>query len=246
MDNVYGREYYLAAGDATPQQTMPPGELFARCIEVATDHANLLGIGYDNLRARGQSWVLSRVAVEMERYPRVNETYRVETWVDSFNRAFSERCFRLTDAEGRTLGYVRSTWVAIDIEKRTLADISRFDAMRDELIASRPCPAKPCGRHRPLDAEAATARDYTFAYSDIDSNRHVNTVRYVELTADCRSLEFHDTHMARRIEVSFMRECRYGETASILMAARADGRDEVEFRVDGEPRVHFVVEYAAC
>lgn len=240
---IYRREFYLAAGDATPEQSMPIGEVFDRCIEVATDHANALGVGYDNLKEHGQSWVLSRVVIEMERYPVVNETYSVETWIDGFNRAFSERYFRIYDCRGEVIGNARSTWVAIDVEKRTLADISRFDILRDSITTARTCDVKPCGRHRTLSGEDLIMSYHTFSYSDLDSNRHVNTVRYVELLMDQWPLEFHDTHQVKRIEVSFMRECRYGETAELALRRNDSGVSELEFRVGGESRVHFAVKF---
>ena len=241
MDAIYRREFYLAAGDATPQQTMPVGEVFDRCIEVATDHANALGVGYDNLKEHGQSWVLSRVAIEMLRYPKVNEVYSVETWVESFNRAFSERFFRLYDADNAVIGEVRSTWVAIDIEKRTLADISRFDSLRESITTKRETFVKPCSRLRTLVGDDLQYTEHTFKYSDLDSNRHVNTVRYVELLMDRWPLEFHDAHPVQRIEVSFMRECLYGETAELALRNTAENTSQVEFRVCGESRVHFAV-----
>lgn len=240
---IYRREFYLAAGDATPEQAMPIGEVFDRCIEVATDHANALGVGYDNLKQHGQSWVLSRVVIEMVRYPLVNETYSVETWIDGFNRAFSERYFRIYDCNGEVIGNARSTWVAIDVEKRTLADISRFDILRDSITTERKCDVAPCGRHRALSGEDLQLTYHTFGYSDLDSNRHVNTVRYVELLMDQWPLEFHDANQVKRIEVSFMRECRYGETAELALRRVENGPSELEFRVDGESRVHFAVRF---
>lgn len=241
QEPVYSRSYYLAAGDGTPELCLPVGRAVARCIEVATDHANLLGVGYENLKAHGQSWVLSRMVLEMSAYPQVNENYTVETWVDSFNRAFSDRCFRFLDCRGNVVGYSRSTWVAIDLEKRTLADISRFDALRDSITTVRECPVRPCGRHRPV-GEVARVSERTFRYGDIDSNRHVNTVRYVEMLLDCWPMEFHDRNRVGRLEVSFMRECLCGERAELALVEDGD-RAEADIRVEGEPRVHFAVEF---
>lgn len=238
---VYSRNFYLAAGDGTPQLTLPVGRAIARCIEVATDHANLLGVGYENLHAHGQSWVLSRIVLEMESYPRVNETYTVETWVDNFNRAFSERLFRFLSSDGKVCGYARSTWVAIDVEKRTLADISRFDSLKDSITAARQCPIRPCGRHRAV-GEGADLSERTFLYGDLDSNRHVNTVRYVEMLLDRWPLDFHDSHAVGRLEVSFMRECVYGETAVVAVAQQGSGA-QADIMVNGERRVHFSVEF---
>lgn len=235
--SVYTRTYYLAAGEGTPERTMPVGLLFARCIEVATDHANMLGVGFEHLIKYGQSWVLSRMVVEMTEWPRVNENYTIETWVVSLNRAFSDRHFRVLDERNRICGYARSTWVAIDMERRILGDISRLDPLREAITCAVECPVDPCGKHRPLGPEAKPAVTKRFAYSDIDSNRHVNTVRYVEMLMDCYSADFHASHRVRRLEVSFMRECVYGEEGTIYMGA--DGN--AELRVDGERRIHFKI-----
>lgn len=236
MGSVYSRSYYLAAGEGTPEQKMPVGLLFARCIEVATDHANLLGVGFEDLMKHGQSWVLSRMVIEMTDYPRVNEEYKIETWVDSLNRSFTNRNFRILDGCGRVCGYSRSTWVAIDMERRTLGDISRFTSLQEAILAEQECPIAPCGKHRPLPADAQAALTRRFAYSDIDTNRHVNTVRYVEMLMDCFTADFHADHDVVRLEVTFMRECTYGELATIYLLPSTD---DAELRVDESPRIHF-------
>lgn len=234
---VYRRTYYLAAGEGTPERTMPVGLLFARCIEVATDHANLLGVGFDNLIRHGQSWVLSRMVVEMTAYPKVDSEYTVETWVHSFNRAFSDRNFRILDFAGRVLGHARSTWVAIDLERRTLADISRLDPLKASIVTDMECPIAPCGKRRPLGPDAEAVLTRRFAYSDIDSNRHVNTVRYIEMLMDCYGADFHALHLISRLEVTFMRECVYGEDAVICLGPAG----HAELRVAAEPRIHFAL-----
>lgn len=238
---IYSREFYLAAGDGTPEQMLPVGRAVARCIEVATDHANMLGAGYEHLRPLGLSWVLSRIVLEMTDYPKVNETYTVETWVDSVNRAFSDRFFRIIDCRGNVCGYSRSTWVTIDIEKRTLGDLSSLTTLGDAITTGPECPIRPCGRHRPV-SETADVTSHTFRYSDIDSNRHVNTVRYVELLLDRWPLAFHDANRVGRLEVSFMRECICGELAELALA-QTGLNAEATLRVGNEPRVHFALSF---
>lgn len=241
METLCSRSYYLAAGEGTPERKMPVGLLFARCIEVATEHANLLGIGFADLIKHGLSWVLSRMVVEMTDYPRVNETYTIETWVENFNRAFSDRNFRILDSEGRVCGYARSTWVTIDMERRTLGDLSGFSSLGAVVRPDIECPIAPCGRHRALGEDATMTLARRFAYSDIDSNRHVNTVRYIEMLMDCHSADFHADNFISRLEVSFMRECTYGELGEIFI-----GRDgDAELRVGATPRIHFRLAYSA-
>ena len=93
--------YYLTAGEAGAQSSMPLTLLVQRVIEVATEHANALGIGYATLSVHGIAWVLSKISIEMQRYPDINEDYCLTTWIESYNRRFCDRCFAVTGAPGR-------------------------------------------------------------------------------------------------------------------------------------------------
>lgn len=220
---------------------MPLGLFFARCIEVATDHANSLGIGLEQLIKSGHTWVLSRMSVEIRRLPAVNEPYTITTWIESINRSFSERMFAITDAEGNPCAYVRSTWVVLDIENRSLGDISAVVADPAELISDRTMPMTPARRQRPLPANTPEIYGHTFKYCDLDSNLHVNTVRYVELLLNAFPPEFHASRPIERLDVSFIRECYYGEHASLAATESPAGTYEAEIRVGGEPRVRFIM-----
>lgn len=227
---VLTETFYLAAGECGPEREMPLQRVVQRVIEVATHHANDIGVGYDDLIAHGQAWVLSRLAVEMQDYPRINEHYSVTTWVEHTNRYFSERNFMIADGEGRALGYARSVWVAIDIERRAVADISRFECLGDARV-DRPCPIAGVTRLHAI--QHPTRRSlYTFRYSDLDFNRHVNSVRYVEELLNCWDLDFHDTHKPQRLEISFLHEVHCSQTADLLLHDTVSDGGMIETRCD--------------
>ena len=100
-DNRYfSRNYFLTPGECNAQSEMPLWLLVEQIIEVGTLHANSWGVGYARLIEQNRGWVLSRLAVEMKRYPSVNEHYTLTTWVESYNRRFSERLVEITDENG--------------------------------------------------------------------------------------------------------------------------------------------------
>lgn len=216
---IYRHEFFLTAGECDAEGHMPLTLLTARLIQVATEHANSLGIGYADLIGRGIGWVLSRVSIEIGRMAGINETYTVETWIEGSNRLFSERCFRITGGDGETIAMARTTWAAIDFEKRTPSDLT---ALGPILHPDNP-PECPVSRQRkpgplPDDARRET---YTFRYCNLDFNRHVNTVRYIDLILDRWPLEHYDCRSIKRFDIAFHHECRFGETIDIL----TDGAD---------------------
>lgn len=130
--------FSMTAAGASAQGTLPLATLVADVIQVATDHANALGVGYSRLIQDGNSWVLSRLTIEIDRLPRIHEDYSLTTWIEGFNRHFSERNFEIR-ASGATIGHVRTVWVAINISSRRPADLSGI-AHLESTVSSRRCP----------------------------------------------------------------------------------------------------------
>lgn len=218
---LFNSHYNLTAGEADAHSRMPSTLLVERVIEIATRHANSLDVGYDDLRAAGIGWVFSRMSLEIERLPCINEEYALNTWIESYNRRYCERNFDMVDRAGTPIAFVRSTFVAIDMKRRTMADLSAFE--REAIpVLERECPVAPMRRMAPLpsDAEEEPLR---FGYSDIDFNRHVNTVRYLARVLDHWPLSHHDRRAVRRLEMAFHRELLYGDEAVLRVATRDGG-----------------------
>ena len=239
----FSKTFYLAAGECNPQGEMPLTLLMTRIIEVATLHANSWGVGYERLIRDNQAWVLSRVAIEMTEYPKVNTNYKLTTWIEDYNRHFSQRNMRLDDENGKPLGYVRTIWMVIDMNTRSSVDIEKLGYIRDN-VSDIPCPIEPMSRLHPI--EQGHAVDYTFGYMDCDFNRHVNTVRYLSHLMNMFDMDCYDHYFIRRMEISFIKETRYGESAQFViddtdpmdsrLSITANGTDHVRARFLWHPR----------
>ncbi|MDE7160724.1 MAG: acyl-[acyl-carrier-protein] thioesterase [Muribaculaceae bacterium] len=205
--------FFLSAGEVNAEGQLSLPLLTAKIIDIATAHANSLGIGNPAMADSGCGWVLSRLTIEMLDYPRVNDTYTLTTWIEDWNRHFSTRCFRIDDENGTPLGYARSIWMVMNTQTRDNAGLSHLH-LPEEAVAPLPCPIPRQARHTTIPAELID-RGYTFRYTDIDFYRHVNTVRYVNLLLNCFTLDEMDTHSIRRLELSFLHEGHYGHTVEI-------------------------------
>lgn len=223
IDRIFQADFFLTPGECNPQQRMPLTLLINRLIEVATLHANQIGIGFDFLVKENQTWVLSRVAVEMIRYPGVGENYSISTWISSISRLFSERDFEILDGEGKTIGHARTVWAVIDTSTRTVGDISRIGWVK-EIIPDKQSPVEKPSRPHPVASpegpdlpEGYREVKYRFQYTDIDFNRHVNSSRYIELLLNQWSLDYHDANRLSRFEIAYIHEARYNEEATLRL-----------------------------
>lgn len=223
---IFAQDFYLTAGDVNAQGKMALTQLVARMIDIATAHANSLHLGNPDMVQHKAGWVLSRIAVQMDSYPMVNEKFTLSTWVERWTRRFSVRCYMVSDAEGHPVGYARSIWMILQTETHESLPLSILD-FDDNLTVADKCPVINSEKHRPIaefgaeelpsDAlpSTAPAARYTFQYCDLDFYRHVNTVRYVSLLLNQFTLETMDAYEARQLEISFMQEGHYGEEVEV-------------------------------
>lgn len=165
------------------------------------------------MQSLGCGWVLSRLSVEMDRYPRVNETYRISTWVESWNRHFSIRNFKISDAAGLPLGYASSVWMVLNYQTRENAGLGHLH-LGPDMVTGEKVPIARAGRHV-VNTQETEHRPYTFKYCDLDFYRHVNTVRYVQLLLNSFTLEEMDACLIGRLDIAFMREGRYGQRVDV-------------------------------
>lgn len=223
------KTFFVGANEGNARGELALPIMASNIIDIATTHANQLHIGNPDMEDSHGGWVLSRLTIEMDRWPKVNETYTLTTWIESYNRHFSSRAFRVDDAEGRAIGYARSIWMIIDTVSHRNLGLSHLP-ISAALIDGTEAPLEKQARHRPIllpevaEGEASVlcaAKQpvkYTFKYCDIDFYRHVNTVRYIVLLLNQFTLQQLDERPVRRLELSFMREAVYGMTVDILEA----------------------------
>lgn len=224
----FKERFFLSAGDANAEGELPITTLSAKMIDIATAHANHLGIGNPYMPNDHTGWVLSRLTIEMTDYPWIDSYYTISTWVENWNRHFSTRCFSISDDAGNILGYARSIWMVLDTVTHANFGLDSLN-LDPEVISSRECPIKPQAKHiqivTPEEGAFASGKflvmtsellTHTFRYSDIDGYRHVNTVKYIAMLMNLFSLAEHDEKRVGRIELSFLDEGQYGEPLEIM------------------------------
>ena len=153
--------------------------LFSFLQEAAIRHADQCGSGAHAKAARGESWVLHRMAVSVHRYPRYEEALRVSTWSSGIRAFKGYRDFRAFCGPELIVS-ASSVWLYINIAAKALCRVPReiaagFPTHPDRVF----CPELEKLR---LEAPAGGSieRDISVRYSDFDGNGHVNNTAYFD------------------------------------------------------------------
>lgn len=229
-DNKIGVYNFVAEPfhvDFTGKLTM--GVLGNHLLNCAGFHAADRGFGIAELNENHYTWVLSRLAIELNDMPRRYEPFSIETWVESVYRLFTDRDFALVNKDGETIGYARSVWAMMSMETRKPADLIALhgDALGD-YVCDRECPIEKPGRIKVAQDEPVA--DYVTKYSDIDINGHVNSIKYIEHVLNLFPMETFKAKNIRRFEIAYVAESYYGDTLLFFKEEKEDGSFDIEIR----------------
>ena len=227
MQPVLSETFFLSAGDADAEKELSLQTLASKIIEIATRHANHLNIGNPQMEDIHAGWVISRLTIEMISSPELDSYYEISTWIESFNRHFSSRCFQIA-SNGKIIGYVRTIWMIIDTVDHKNIGLSHFN-LDSQLISGESVPISLQGKHPVIltkDSEQDNHKNalittdpvvyHTFQYADLDGYRHVNTVKYIALILNQFNLDYYDKNKIVRFELAFQNEARYGRLCRLL------------------------------
>lgn len=217
--------------DFTGRLTM--GVLGNHLLNCAGFHATERGFGIATLNESNYTWVLSRLAIELEEMPLQYESFSVQTWIENVYRLFTDRNFAILNKDGKPIGYARSIWAMISMDTRKPADLlSLHNGSIVDYICQKECPIKKPGRIKVNQKELAG--EVVTKYSDIDINGHVNSIRYIEHILDLFPLEIFREKRIRRFEMAYNAESYYGDTLAFYKEQVSENEYDIEVKKNGQ------------
>lgn len=194
-------------------------------------HAADRGFGIASFNENHYTWVLSRLAIELDEMPKQYEPFSIQTWVENVYRLFTDRNFALLNKEGRAIGYARSVWAMISMETRKPADLLTLHGGNiADYICNKECPIEKPGRIKLGNDISVT--DYQTKYSDIDINGHVNSIKYIEHILDLFPINIFKEKRIKRFEMAYVNESYYGDTLSFCKEQVNADEYNIEVRKD--------------
>jgi acyl-ACP thioesterase len=174
--------------------------------EVAGNHAQELNFDITDLQKEKLTWVLHRLCVKMNRFPDWRDSITIQTWPSSGDGLRAYRDFLILDADGNTIGKSLSYWLMMNTESRKPSRIPKkiLNIAPDEVEHVLPVDKA----NFPEMENSENKRTFEVRKSDLDLNRHVNNVRYIEWAIACLP----DKTEINEIDIQFKSESVLGDT----------------------------------
>ena len=205
------------------------GVLVNHLLYCAGLHAADRGFGIAELIENQYTWVLSRLAIELDELPRQYEDFSIQTWVENVYRLFTDRNFAILDKDGKPIGYARSVWAMISMQTRKPADLlTLHGGSITDYICDKECPIAKPGRIKVT--QDTPVAEYLTKYSDIDINGHVNSIKYIEHILDLFPIETFKEKQIKRFEMAYVAESYYGDTLSFYREEVGENEFDIEVK----------------
>lgn len=213
MSNSFKKDYKINIFDVDSNHKCKFSSLVDFLWDVVISQSDYIGETREGFVQNQCIWVLLKYDITIYEYPKFKDTITVDTTVLGTKKFYGYRQNTIRNSEGKVIGEVFSTAILIDFEKRRPMRISSTQneiyGLNGELNEVPPLDDIPKIQKEDY------IKDYPVRYSDIDSNGHVNNVKYMEMAVDTLPRYILNEYRLFNIKVLFKKETTDGDTLHI-------------------------------
>jgi medium-chain acyl-[acyl-carrier-protein] hydrolase len=181
-------------------------------IEAAWAHAQVMDWGYDTLKSSNLFWVLSRMYIQIERYPLWQESINLSTWSAGTDGMYAYREYIFEDEQGKVVMRASTAWLILDMENHKIFRLTEYRSTFPKLINSEAC--RNPKRIKPLE-HPEHLQYFPVLYSELDINQHLNSVKYLERAIDQFGIDYLNRFEANELEINYLKEAMAGDFIAV-------------------------------
>ena len=230
MSKTFSKDHTITCYEADANQLMRPTAMLDLMQEAANVNASTLGFGYDEMMNSNTAWVLSRIHVKFNNTPKWRDEVNLKTWHKGVSKLFYLRDFILSDKEGNPMVLATTSWLIIDMNTRRLVRNSDL-ALSDTAIHAIETPADKVVV--PVDIEPELVRKHPVTWSEIDTNGHVNNVKYAVWAIDAVKQEDIKERPLKELLINYDAEVMPGDVVKISRV-RQETEEGIVYYITGK------------
>lgn len=213
------------------QRNWKPSSLMQITNEIAGQHAEHLGVGFEALLQQDMAWVLARVRFHYHSLPQVGAQVTVRTWPKGIQqKLFFIRDFQIESPAGERLVTATTAWLLVNPHTRRMVMPAKLQASLPE---NSGLSAVDGALEKIVVPDAVEEKHLVEArYSAVDMVGHANSARYMEWITDCFAPQDYASRQLDWIQINYNSEVRPGEKVSVGTAP--DPTDAHTFLIQGQ------------
>lgn len=205
--------------------------------DIASDHAQILGFGHDQLD-QDNFWVLVRQRLVMSKWPSWRDEIRIETFISKGRLGAPPRCLRIFFKD-ELIGEAQTSWMVLDSKTRRPAS-QKMDMILEASLDE--CCGVETKKIIAPQEELTPLKLITVEYSDLDMNFHVNNAIYGQWLINGVDVEIWKKWNLTGFAINYQKEIHHQQKVVLRNVSKILG-DEMEIifegRIEGDSKAAF-------
>lgn len=238
---LHKKDYEVRYTDVDFNDNIKLSALLSVMVESACLSADELGFGYSVLQPKNIGFILANWYLELYKPIKLGDVLTIHTWPIEPKKLVVFRDFELFVGREK-VGVATSRWCVVDLAtfnmipaKSALSENISYNDFRS--VEFNGWKIQPC--------ISTDEPDYVkfVSYSDYDHYRHVNNTKYGDLLLDAFAPDELESKSVASAQISYVKQCKYGEKLELFKQPIDDGFYVVEGRVNGEIRIQLKIKF---
>lgn len=204
----FERDYFIHYYDSDLKRRATISSLMRYFEDIAVLHSEEVKLGIDYYMNHHVVWMLYKWDIRINRLPMFKETIKVRTIATSLKSFHAYRYFDILNEQGDQIVTANSMWLFINTDTKKPIKITEdmfqgYDVDPDNMAELE---IGEIGMFEHAD----TAKEFNVRYNDIDTNKHVNNIKYVDWALEAVPEEILLNYSLARLKVNYRKEIGYG------------------------------------
>lgn len=206
-------------------ERIKPSAILEYFQDLATVHADEIGIGYHKMKEGNLCWVLNRLSAVIDKQPKLGEEVILTTFPHKPGLVDAFRDYYVTDTKGNSLIRGTSRWCVLDMASKAIRRCSPLFNYPDSAY----CPRFAVEDGNPqlpnienAEGEIEWSSSGKVNITDLDRNGHMNNARYADMAVNACDFEFYSAHEPKAFHFNFLAEMKAGEGYEMQVKTKGD------------------------
>ena len=237
----FEREYYVQVKDIGLKNKMTNYAILSKLEEIASDHSNTVGYGVKDIEKKKKAWLLMDWKLKVIERPEYGQKLKVKTWARPIEKQlfFTYRDFEIFEGEKR-VAIATSKWILFDLETNRIGKIT------DDII-NLYHPEEECVfEERDItkireEKEIGQAISYEVKRSDIDINKHMHNLNYLQLAYEALPEDIYFGEEKNNVRIMYKHQILLGDKVKCYYI-NSNGKDIITIKSEDDRVLHSIVE----
>lgn len=230
----HSRDFCIKYCDADFKDELKVSVALALMEEVACSSADELGFGYAYVAPKGYAFMVTNMHCAFFKPIKIEENVRVKTWPTPPSHVVFGREYQFFSEQDELCINATSRWCLVDMKTGKLLQSKAIDNQDYSTYNTTKLFEDVRWKLPVFDiGEGELKFTITIANSEYDHNMHVNNTRYADYCFNCFSVaELKDLRL-KEFDISYVKQCREGETLRFYRQGQENGSYLVQGVNDG-------------